>query len=725
MVSKPAVLSDVSDSLTEYGPPGTVRTLSTLLRSRAAQQPDQIAYRVVRDSLFREDVLTYRDLHERALGAASKLQAEHLGGKRVALLHQTSVEFLAAFFGALYAGSVVVPLSVPWTAAALKRLSAILSDVDAGAVFTTQAIHDRVLQSSSATDWPAGQKFIHTEDLGILKDGECAVPDRAGLAVIQYTSGSTSTPKGVELSHGNFLHNAGLMAQASGLTAQSVGVNWLPLFHDMGLMGGVVQPLFTGFPVTLLSPAAFLARPVLWLQAMTRYRATVTGGPDFGYAHCTEMINDEGLEKLELSAWDVAYSGAEPVRAETLDRFAQRFARCGFNSRAFFPCYGLAEATLIVSGGPKEVGPVILEASRRSLEKNKMAVSASDQNDVVRLVSSGRPIGDQTVIIVDPDTRLKCDEGKIGEIWLRGPSVGSGYRNQAFATEEVFRARYAQHGDFLRTGDLGFIRDGNLFVVGRIKDLVIIHGVNHFPQDIELVAGESHPALRTGSGAAFAVESNGKEGLAIVYELKRNWRQEDVPDVLDGIRQAVANQHGIVPCVIVLVAQGTLHKTTSGKIQRHLAREAFSSGMLKVLAAWRPSETSEATQSMECDASAAEPTGGPPDDLHTLLMGIWSEILKIDDIGIEDNFFDIGGQSSQLVSVHLKLNQILNVDVPVTKLFQYPTIRSLSGYLQGVDVPAKVWLRQPGQHNDVRGRVRSRGRYYRFRLGSRKSRGVP
>jgi acyl-CoA synthetase (AMP-forming)/AMP-acid ligase II len=377
------------------------------------------------------------------------------------------------------------------------------------------------------------------------------------------------------------------MAHASGLTAENVGINWLPLFHDMGLMGGVVQPLFAGFPITLLSPTAFLARPILWLQAITKYRATVSGAPDFGYSYCVEMIKDEHMQDLDLSTWDVACSGAEAVRADTLDRFSQRFSRCGFRRRTFFPCYGLAEATLIVSGGPRGIEPIILDVSRASLGQDRLAIPSDNREQAIRLVSSGRPIGDQAVLIVDPHGHHKCDEDAVGEIWIRGRSVGAGYRNRMHETPETFGGHCDQNGDFLRTGDLGFLHDGNLFVVGRIKDLIIIRGVNHFPEDIELSAAASHSALRSGAGAAFGVEINGKEELAIVYEIKRDQSHQDASEILDKIRQAIADQHGLSAVAVALVAQGSLSKTTSGKIQRHSVRDAFLSSRLEVLAGWR------------------------------------------------------------------------------------------------------------------------------------------
>jgi len=713
----PAESGEISADLAEYRRPVAELSLSDLLHFRAVHQPQRIAYRIIRDSQLREDVLTYLDLHERALAVASNLQASDLGGKRIVILHHTGKEFLAAFFGTLYAGSIAVPLSTPSSANAMERLDAIVFDVDPAAVLTSQAIHARLLQSKP--DWAKRQTFMYTESLCGLERGRFRSIDPFDHAVIQYTSGSTSMPKGVELSHYNFLHNASLMAHASGLTAESVGINWLPLFHDMGLMGGVIQPLFAGFPITLLSPTAFLARPVLWLQAITKYRATVSGSPDFGYSYCAEMINDQHIADLDLRTWDVAYSGAEPVRADTLDRFVDRFSRCGFRRSTFFPCYGLAEATLIVSGGPRGIEPIILDVCRRSLEQDNLAIPSDDRQQAVRLVSAGRPIGDQAVLIVDPHSLRKCAEGAVGEIWISGRSVGAGYRNRAHETRETFLGRCDQNGDFLRTGDLGFLYDGNLFVVGRIKDLIIIRGVNHFPEDIELSAAASHSALRSGAGAAFGVEIDDKEELVIVHELKRDWRGQDASEVLGKIRQVIADQHGLSAVAVALVAQGSLSKTTSGKIQRHSVRDAFLSGRLNVLAGWRAEDPTPAMGGLATNTLPGELVGMPPEALHALLIGIWSGVLNSENIGIDDNFFDLGGQSSQLVSMQLKLNAVLKTSVPVTKLFQYPTIRSLAA---GLLLAREDAMPRNTEHSDARDRSISRQRYHQSRLASRKSR---
>src|SRR3954452_20109047 len=594
----------ISANPAEYRPPAAELSLPDLLHFRAVHQPRRIAYRIIRDSQLREDAFSYLDLHERALAVAAGLRAFGLEDKRIVVLHQTGVDFLAAFFGTLYAGSIAVPLNTPSSANALERLDAIISDVDAAAILTSEAIHARILQSKAG--WVERQRFAYTEKLCGGERGSYRPIDPFKHAVIQYTSGSTNTPKGVELSHYNFLHNASLMAHASGLTADSIGINWLPLFHDIGLMGGVIQPLFAGFPITLLSPTAFLARPVLWLQAITKYRATVSGAPDFGYSYCTEMIDDRHIDHLDLRTWEVAYSGAEPVRADTLDRFVDRFSRCGFRRRTFFPCYGLAEATLIVSGGPKGIEPVVLDVSRPALEQDRRAIASDNRRQTIRLVSSGRPIGDQAVVIVDPDRRRQCGEGVVGEIWVSGRSIAAGYRNLAQATQETFRGRCDGNGDFLRTGDLGFLHNGGFFVVCRIKDMIIIRGVSYFPDDTELSVTGSQAALRAGCGAAFGVEIDGKEELAIIYELKRDWRAEDVSEILEQIRQAIADHHGLAAVAVVLVAPGSLFKTTSGKIQPHSVRDAFLSGRLQILAEWRAQDSTRSIAGGPADPVSGE-----------------------------------------------------------------------------------------------------------------------
>jgi acyl-CoA synthetase (AMP-forming)/AMP-acid ligase II/acyl carrier protein len=686
-------------------------TLPQLLRRRAIQQPDRLAFNVVVDSQFRESRLTYKQLDERACAVVSHLHSAGLSRGRIALVLPTGVDFLAAFYGVLYCGGTAVPLSPPRAANSAERLRAVFEDAGVDGIITTEAIRTKLAGSGSRVRLPDVQKCILMQDVPTsCKAGYFEPAALHDVAVLQYTSGSTSAPKGVEISHGNFMSNASMMARASNLSAESIGVNWLPLFHDMGLMGGVIQPVFMGFPINLLSPTTFLARPVLWLRAMTVYKATVSGAPDFSYNLCTEAVSEEQIASLDLRNWRVAYSGAEPVRAQTLERFAQRFSTCGFDRRSFFPCYGLAEATLIVSGGPERNGPVTMDVSRQALERRSLAALPAVAGDAVRLVASGRPVDGQTVLIVDPAALTIRREAEVGEIWIRGASTGRGYWNKPEASKETFDAHLAGGSEaFLRTGDLGFLFEGNLFVTGRIKDLIIIRGANYYPQDIETTVEQCHGNLRLGGCAAFSVETAKKDHLVVVCELRRD-SQADAHAILRDIQRNIIEQHGLSADAIVLVAQGALPRTTSGKIQRHLVRRIFLSGEFAVVAKLQlvgvdTVSAADDTGIVECQdggggdssESAAVELAMP---IEKLLIAIWSEVLKVEPIGVESNFFELGGDSAKLIRAQILLSEALKREVPITLLFQYPSIRMLAGCLSGTE--GGDWLHQ----SKLRGQVR-------------------
>jgi acyl-CoA synthetase (AMP-forming)/AMP-acid ligase II len=396
--------------------------------------------------------------------------------------------------------------------------------------------------------------------------------------MLQYTSGSTGKPKGVMLSHANLMHNSRLMRAAFQYGSESRCVSWLPVYHDMGLIGGLLQPLYGGYPCVLMPPASFLQRPLRWLEAITRTRATISGGPNFAYELCLRRTGEAERSCLDLSSWQVAFNGAEPLRAETLKRFADFFHPSGFKRTAWFPCYGLAEATLMVTGGPSGRGPIVKRVEAKALEHGR-AVEAEErltpeqESNVRPLVSSGRVAGPQQQLrIVNPETMSECADGEVGEVWTAGPSVAAGYWNRADETEETFGARLGAGGEgylgpYLRTGDLGFIADGELFITGRAKDLIIIRGANHYPQDIEWTVAASHPALRASGTAAFALESQGEERLVVVQEMEPRSRAE-LREVFESIRQAVAEEHEVDIYAIALVKAGSVPKTTSGKVQR-------------------------------------------------------------------------------------------------------------------------------------------------------------
>jgi acyl-CoA synthetase (AMP-forming)/AMP-acid ligase II len=415
---------------------------------------------------------------------------------------------------------------------------------------------------------------------------------RDSVAFLQYTSGSTSSPRGVAVTHGNMLHNSELIARGFESDSRSMGISWLPPYHDMGLIGGVVKPLFVGFPVVILSPYAFLQQPFRWLRTITKVRATVTGGPNFAYDLCIRKVTREQRETLDLSSWKVAFNGAEPIHPETMERFSAIFSSRGFNPKAFYPCYGLAESTLYVTGGKALAGPKYVHVDKSKLEQGRAVAAKPDDEDAKVLVGCGHASANQKVVIVDPQSKRRCPDGRVGEIWISGPSVTAGYWNRPQESAKVFCARLAdtKEGPFLRTGDLGFLQQGELFVTGRIKDLIIINGRNLYPQDVEITAQTSHPGLQPFGGAAFSVEHSGQERLVIAQEVQREFLRSNSADMLAAIRQAVARDYDVQAYAVALLKPGQVPRTSSGKVRRSLCRASLLAGKLETFDLYPSSE---------------------------------------------------------------------------------------------------------------------------------------
>ncbi|WP_375506128.1 fatty acyl-AMP ligase [uncultured Nostoc sp.] len=573
-------------------------TLVELLIYRAKNQSEQKAYTFLQSIETEAASLTYEELHVQAQAIAASLQALNLGGERALLLYQPGLDFIAAFFGCLYAGVIAVPAYPPRRNQKLSRLQAIAADAQAKIVLTSKSILDNLQTSSNQQDLEiSGLHWLATDELSNDLAQAWQPQELTGntLAFLQYTSGSTGTPKGVMISHGNLLHNERMIEKAFGHTNKTIVVGWLPVFHDMGLIGNVLQPLYLGVPCILMSPVEFLQKPIRWLQAISHYKATTSGGPNFAYDLCIRKVTLEQLATLDLSSWEVAFTGAEPVRAETLERFASTFASCGFRREAFYPCYGMAETTLIVSGGEKTALPITCNLEKAALEQNRIVKQHEAQGDTQQIVGCGQSPADQKVIVVDPQSLTMCASEQVGEIWVAGPSVAQGYWNQPDETKKAFHA-YLADADisdratsipFFRTGDLGFLQDGELFITGRLKDVIIIRGQNHYPQDIELTVEKSHPALKPVSGAAFSIDFKGSERLVIVQEVERSYlRKLNVQEILGNVRQAVIAQHGLDIYATVLIKTGSILKTSSGKIRRQACRAAFLAGTLDVIEDW-------------------------------------------------------------------------------------------------------------------------------------------
>ena len=568
---------------------GLPKTLVELLRLRAERQPDQIAYTFLRDGEVEEANLTYRELDLRARSIAQMLRGMEASGGKALLLYPAGLEFIAAFFGCLYAQVVAVPVYQPRLRRTLDRLVSIAADCNPSVVLTTEEIWSKAKPLIARTPEMQSLPWQSTDNCGNELAKEWSNPGMASdtLALLQYTSGSTSAPKGVMITHDNLLHNEAMIQSVFKQDEHALIVGWLPHYHDMGLIGNVIQPLYAGARSVLMSPTVFLQAPVRWLETISRYRATTSGGPNFAYELCLRKVTDEQRQRLDLSSWEVAFNGAEPIRAETLERFASAFASCGFRPESISPCYGMAEATLLISAKRTPNDPVIKSVSGAALMRGQVIDAATDEVDIRRLVGCGESLQDQQIAIVNPESLKPCRTGEIGEIWVSGPSIAQGYWNRSEATEESFKARLAD-GDarpYLRTGDLGFIHDKELFVTGRLKDLIIIRGLNHYPQDLELTMERSHPALRPGCGAAFAVEVADVEKLVLVQEVEK--RHSDENEIFGKIKQAVSEGHETEIHAIVLVQPNTIPKTSSGKTQRHACRARFLEGRLEIVASWQ------------------------------------------------------------------------------------------------------------------------------------------
>jgi acyl-CoA synthetase (AMP-forming)/AMP-acid ligase II len=521
-----------------------------------------------------------------ARSIATALQNKGAQGRPVLLLFPPGLAYIRAFWGCLYAGAIAVPLYPPAPGQlerTLLRLRAILQDARPALVLTSADILEFAQAFIGQDSALAGLSWMALEEVSSALAAHWVDPDITPkrIAFLQYTSGSTGTPKGVALTHANLVHNCQLIGESFQHTRQSLAVIWLPPYHDMGLIGGILHPLYMGFPSVLMSPLHFLQNPLRWLRAITASRATTSGGPNFAYELCARKATPEQLQELDLSSWRVAFNGAEPVRHDTLRRFSEAFAPVGFDPKAFFPCYGLAEATLIVSGGPASRGAATLQVDAAALKHERKLVKATPEAEGLTCTSSGQPLPGQTVRIVAPETGTPCAPGEVGEIWLSGPSVAQGYWQQPEATRESFGARLAelQEGPFLRTGDLGALVDGELYVLGRIKDLIIIDGANHAPQDIERTIEQSDERIRPGCCAAFSIDDEFQEKLVVLYELRDSLpepeRQQLHGSILSKMRRAVAREHSLRLHDAMALEPRTLPKTSSGKIQRFACRQTY------------------------------------------------------------------------------------------------------------------------------------------------------
>src|SRR5688572_11357926 len=671
-----------------FGVSAQFATLVDLLEWRARFQAERVAYTFLVENGTERISLSWSQLHRKAQLIGQRLNAMGANGKTVLLLYPSDLEYVAAFFGCLYAGAIAVPAYPPRLNRTLHRVHAIVADSQATLALSVSFIRDRMEPLCQQVPSLSSLKWLTTDDLEEDAQVEWRNPSLTGEtpAFLQYTSGTTSQPKGVIVTHANLMHNQQMIQQAFDQTESSIIVGWLPLYHDMGLIGNVLQTLFVGARCVLMSPATFLQSPFSWLQAISAFKATTSGGPNFAYDLCARKVTEEQRAQLDLSSWKVAFNGAEPIRPPTFKRFAKAFGPCGFKPEAFHPCYGLAEATLFVSGKASHGQPKVESFSVSELVKNRVLSAAGNGTEAKSLVSCGVAFGGQKLVVVDPDTSLPCPVGEVGEIWVSGPSVAGGYWNQPEATAQTFNATLA--GDdketFLRTGDLGFLHDGELYVTGRLKDLIIIRGLNHYPQDIEQTVEQSHRALRPGCGAAFSLEIEGEERLIIVQEVQRNRTGAD-KEIVDAIRQRVAEEHEVQVSAIALVRQGTIAKTSSGKIQRNACRKAFVTGKLEVEFEWREAARASITQIDASAVAASTERDLVPESPEGWLQTKLAALLRVDvaEIDINQPITRYGLDSLMVVELSHGIEEKFGVAIPLASLFESVTIADLSALLRG------------------------------------------
>lgn len=666
--------------------PSGWQNLVDVVRDRSHRPASDLAYTFL-NSDQTQDALTMGELDERARGLAAALQTSGLTDQPVILLFQPGIDFIVGFWACLYARAIAVPAYPPdpnQLDRTMPRLESILGDSGARSILTSSAIEElaRPIFDSRLNIRVA---WLNPGRAGSPEDWQPPTIAREDLAFLQYTSGSTGEPKGVMVSHGNLLDNAAMIAGSMAINRGLRSVLWLPPYHDMGLIGGVIQPIISSVSITLMSPVDFISRPLRWLSLISRERLQVSGGPNFAYELCARRINARDKASLNLSSWTLAFSGAEPVRSGSLRRFSEAFAACGFRSEAFYPCYGLAEATLFVTGGERGAAPTVRAFDRQLLGAGQVRDARSLSS--AELVGVGRPGTGVHVRIVDPETHEPCPPDRIGEIWVQGPNVALGYWKRDEETERTFHAHLRGHESgpgFLRTGDLGFLLDDELFVVGRIKDLLIVNGTNYYPEDIEAVADRAHPAIREGSTAAIGVDRPDGEVLAIVAEAKTG-KQEELEKAATAIRAEVTRAIGIAPEVIAFVPRRALPKTSSGKIRRGVVRQALLDGSLATHAVF---DAGDGDRGLPAPAVSGVPDPAtlaalPAEERDRVLTALVMDALRAvkksagASVGLDTAVTDLGLDSLDVVELLAEMEERSGTLLPMERLTRGATIREL------------------------------------------------
>jgi len=679
-------------------------TLTNLLDLRAKQFPDRVAF-VYEDEKGTTTEWTYRQLRGHSLTVAAHLSKQAAPGDRALLIYPPGLDFVASFFGCLYVAVLPVPATYPKPRRPLPRADAIANDCQPRLVLTHSSVlagMDLEEQSPAVSSLP----WEATDRWGAPSANEFTPASLVtqDLAFLQYTSGSTSEPRGVMVSHQNILHNLEsirvgfqIAPAEEGSQAPAV-VFWLPAYHDMGLIGGILCPLYVGGTSYLLAPTTFLRRPRRWLELISETQAEISGAPNFGYELAIQKTTSAEREQLDLQHWRLAFCGAEPISAATLQEFAKAFAPAGFRSRAFYPCYGMAEVTLLVTGGRGPAEPTVLHVDRSQLGSHRAVPVEQSHEKALAVVGCGASLDGQTLKIIEPQSRQVLPDGHVGEIWVRGGSVACGYWNQDHLNQETFRATLAEQEteEFLRTGDLGFCWDENLFITGRLKDVIIIRGCNYYPHDIERTVHQAHEAVD--QGIAFSIDGVRQEQLVVVHQIRREFRKNDMDEVLRAIRTAVVSEHELDPQHIVLIRSASLPITSSGKVQRNRCREQFLMGELAVIAEWHAPAGEQPSEGETGDGHL----GKAPEVVPTFLDQLTSHApqqlstevqtwlihwltqrasLKPGAMQPSTPFAELGIDSLTAVEISQDLDQALGLELPPMVIWSCPTAEALAAYL--------------------------------------------
>ncbi len=582
-------------------------SLVEIISKRADLQPEHVVYRYLGDGVNETERFTFKEIDRVARSVAQELAKKLVPGDRVVLLFPQGLQYIAALYGCFYGGFIAIPAYPPRRNRKTDRLNAIIEDSGASACIATRDVFSTVERNFSDNELLSGMDWFVYEDICGLENPKALnrFPKPDEVAFIQYTSGSTGNPKGVMITHENIIYNSEFIHRSFGFDATTVGMNWLPVFHDMGLIGGIFQAAFLGLLNVGMPPVAFLKNPLNWLKAIDKYKATTGGGPNFSYDYCIQKIKPEEVVGLDLSTIKNFYCGGEPVRRKTFEAFPKAFSGAGVRTNQMFAVYGMAETTLIVTGGDPASEPEFVRVNQEALSKNRVVFVTPDEKGI-DLVSNGHVWMETEIVIVNPDTFSEADENSIGEVWIKGPTVAKGYWNKPEETKRTFSA-YTKSGSgpWLRSGDLGFIFEGNLYITGRLKDMIIIRGVNYYPNDIEYSVQQSHEAFKDNAGAAFSIQVDGVERLVLVQELERNYlRNADHDALMAHIRKVIADEHELEVFAVALIRTGSIPLTSSGKIQRRQTRYEYLTGKLNITALWQKEEQ----ETVEVKVSTAEPT---------------------------------------------------------------------------------------------------------------------